>query len=412
MDWRLLLLLALVTYVAGKAVAVWLASVAAAFAAVFALATVPAAALILRRRRALPGDPPPVTILKPLKGADRGLYENLVSFCDQDYPRFQLLFAVASPDDPALAVVSRLRRDRPSCDIEVVVSDGRLGCNPKINNIANAYPLAKHGLLLLSDSDIRVAPDFLRRCAAPLADPRVGLVTCFYRCAETHGLWGALEELCVNAHFLPQALLAGAAGLRFAMGAATLVRRRVFDQAGGFGALADRLADDFALGEIVERAGFRIDFADVVVESVPPDDPSFSEIFRHQVRWQRTVRLCNPAGYCGSVLLHGFSLATLALLLFGWDPRLAALAGGLLAAKALAAAAIQGLAGRRQRLAPLACLPLSEWLSFGAWLSGFAPGAVLWRGRLYRILPKGRLVPIEDFEPAQSLPAGPLTVEP
>ncbi|MDD5627556.1 MAG: bacteriohopanetetrol glucosamine biosynthesis glycosyltransferase HpnI [Elusimicrobia bacterium] len=412
MDWRLLLLVVLVVYVAGKAVAVWLASVAAAFAAIFALATIPAAALRLRRRRETPAVLPPITILKPLKGADRGLYENLASFCDQDYPELQLLFAVASPSDPALAVVARLRRERPGCDISVVVADGRLGCNPKIANIANAYPLAKHGLLLLSDSDIRVGPGFLRRCVIPLSDPRVGLVTCFYRCADSRGLWGALEGFCVNAHFLPQALLAGAAGLRFAMGAATLVRRSVFDRAGGFAALADRLADDFALGEMVEKAGSRLEFADVVVESIPPDAPGLSDIFRHQVRWQRTVRLCNPAGYCGAGLLHGFSLATLALLIFGWDARLAGLAAGLLAAKALATTAIQRLSGWRQPLVSLVFLPVSEWLSFGAWISGFAPGAVLWRGRLYRILPQGRLVPIEDFEPAQSLPAGPLTVEP
>ena len=422
MDWRLLILFVLAVYVAGKAFAVWLACVTAAFAGAFALATVAAAAALLRRRRILPGDLPPVTILKPLKGADRGLYENLASFCDQDYPQLQLLFAVSSCDDPALAVVARLRRDRPDRDIDVVVSDGRLGCNPKINNIANAYPLAKHGLLLLSDSDIRVSRDFLRRCVARLADPRVGLVTCFYRCAEARGLWGALEELCVNAHFLPQALLAGAAGLRFAMGAAILVRRRVFDQAGGFGALADHLADDFALGAMVERAGYRIEFADVVVESMTPDAPRFSEIFRHQVRWQRTVRLCNPAGYCGSLLLHGFSLATLALLIFGWDPRLAALAAALLSAKALAAAAIQRLCGVRQRLATLACLPLSEWLSFGAWLSGFAPGAVLWRGQLYRVLPEGRLEAVasvpspsgeeNDCPPGTGRPCVPVAVEP
>jgi len=394
MDWRLLIIFVLAAYVAGKTACAWLAGVTVAFSGAFALATVAAAAAVLRRRRVPTADLPPVTILKPLKGAERGLYENLASFCDQDYPQVQLLFAVADADDPALAVVARLRRDRPDRDINVVVSGGRLGCNPKINNISNAYPLAEHGLLLLSDSDIRVPRDFLRRCVAPLADPRVGLVTCFYRCAESRGLWGALEEFCVNAHFLPQALLAGAAGLCFAMGAATLVRRRVFDRAGGFRALADHLADDFALGEMVRNAGFRIEFSDVVVDSVPPDTPRFSEIFRHQVRWQRTVRLCNPAGYCGSLLLHGFSLATLALLLFGWDPRLAALAAGLLAAKALATLAIQRLGGARQRLAALACLPLSEWLSFGAWLSGFAGGAVLWRGQLYRVLPKGRLVPI------------------
>ena len=394
MDWQLLFLFVLAAFLLGKAAFCWLAGAAAVFASLFALASAAAAAVLLRRRRAPAAVLPPVTVLKPLKGVEPGLYENLASFCDQDYPVFQILFAASDPGDPALAVVERLRRDRPDRDIEVVVSGGRIGCNPKINNIANAYPLAKHGLLLLSDSDIRVPPGLLRRCAAALSDPRAGLVTCFYRCAPARGLWAAIEELCVNAGFLPQALLAGACGMRFAMGAATMVRRDVFDRMGGFATLAEHLADDFALGEMVSQAGLRVEFAEVVVDSVPPVRPRFGEVFRHQVRWQRTVRLCNPAGYFGSGVLHGFSLATLALLLFGWDSRLAAAAAALLAAKALAAAAIQSLVGGRPRLAVLALLPLSEWLSFGAWLSGFAPGAVVWRGQRYRVLPRGRLAPV------------------
>jgi len=396
MNWGNAVLAVLAAYAAGKTVLVALTCATLAFAAAFALACAAAAAAVLRRRPASrEPDLPPVTVLKPLKGADRGLYENLASFCDQDYPELQILFAVASPDDPALPVAQRLRRDFPGRDIRVVVSDGRIGCNPKINNISNAYPLARHGLLLLSDSDIRVPRDFLRRSVAPFADPRVGLVTCFYRSADACGLRGALETLSVNAHFLPQALLAGAAGLRFAMGAAILVRRRVFERCGGFAALADQLADDFALGAAVGRAGYRIEFSDVVVESVPPEGQSLSELFRHQVRWQRTVRLCHPAGYCGCLLLHGFSLATLALLLFGWNARLAMLAAILMITKAGATLAIQRLSGASLRVAPLAILPLSEWLAFGAWLSGFGPGAVLWRGQRYRVLPEGRLAPVE-----------------
>ncbi|HAM36823.1 MAG TPA: ceramide glucosyltransferase [Elusimicrobia bacterium] len=414
MDWQVALLFLLTAYAVGKAILTWAAYATAAFSVVFALACIPAAFRLLRRRLRPPEELPPVTILKPLKGADRRLYDNLASFCRQDYPRFQVLFAVASCDDEALPVVDRLRRELPDRDIQVVISNGRIGCNPKINNISNAYPLARHGILLLSDSDICVPPDFLRRSVAPLSDPRVGLVTCFYRCAEARGLWGSLEALSVNAHFLLQAVLAGALGMRFAMGAAILVRRRVFDRIGGFGALADHLADDFALGAAVERAGYRIEFSDVVVESVPPEDEGLADMFRHQVRWQRTVRLCNPAGYCGSFLLHGFSLAALALLFFGWNGRLAALAAVLLAAKALAALTVQFLSGAPPRLSALALLPLSEWLAFGAWLSGFGLSSVLWRGQTYALLPDGRLIPADpagtDFrEPLE--PAAPVAAK-
>ncbi len=393
MDYPFVILFFLAAYLIGKTALSTLALVLLVFGAAFSAASLCSAWMVLRRPAPLGGALAPVTILKPLKGCDRGLYENLASFCDQDYPRFQILLSVASPDDPALPVAERLKKNFPERDIRIVISDECIGHNPKISNVSNAYPLAEHDLLLMSDSDIRVPPDFLRRSVAAFTDPRVGLVTAFYRSAGAAGVWSILESFSVNFNFLPQTLLAKAFGMRFAMGAAILVRRQLFDRIGGFAALADHLADDFALGEAVEAAGSRIAFSDVVVESIPPEASGLFEMFRHQVRWQRTVRLCHPAGYCGSLLLHGFSLASLALLFFGWNPRLAAGAVLLLALKAAAGLAIQRLSGAMPRLLPVTWLPLSEWLGFAAWLSGFGPSAVLWRGQRYRVLPDGRLVP-------------------
>jgi len=400
MIWRGAFLQAAATAAgAAKTALICLSYATLAFGIVFALASIAGAAWLLRRARARPAGAvlPPVTILKPLKGAERGLYENLASFCEQDYPALQMLCAVGSADDAALPVVERLRRDFPHLDIRVVVSDGSIGSNPKINNISNAYPLAKHEILLLSDSDIRVPRDFLRRAVAPFTEARVGLVTCFYRSVAAPGLWGPLEALAVNAQFLPQAMLAGAAGLRFAMGAATLVRRSVFERAGGFAALADRLADDFALGEIVTAAGFRIEFCDLVIESICAEGSRLGEIFHHLVRWQRTVRLCNPAGYCGCAILHGFSLTTLTLALFGWNARLAALAAALLGAKALAAVVLQRMAGATASPAALLWQAPSEWLACAAWLAGLAPGEVVWRGQRYRLISQGRLIPLDTL---------------
>ncbi len=391
--------------------AAWLLGVlawgAGVFSLAFALVSLASGLFLLRRRRS-PGpspDFPPVTILKPLKGEDRELYENLASFCRLDYPRLQIVFTLASPEDPALAAVLRLRRDFPGLDIEVVVSKNRIGLNPKINNLSNSAPFVKHDLILMSDSDIRVRPDLLRRMLAPLRDPRVGLVTCFYRSTPGPGLWAGLEALSVNAHFLPQALTAAAFGMRFAMGAAILVRREAFERSGGFKNLAAHLADDFILGESVQAAGYRLEYADAVVDSIP-ETAGGREHLRHQVRWARTIRICRPAGYLGSLLLHGFSLLCLKLALFGFEPGAAALALGVLGAKALALCLGRLLDGKpSQGLASLALLPLSEWIAFGAWLAGFGSSQVLWRGELYSVEPRGRLSPVPPVR--SPLPAEP-----
>lgn len=372
-----------------------LAWAAGCFSALFPLAAILAGGGLLRRILARPNGPAPaITLIKPLKGRDRGLYENLAGFCRQDYPRYQILFTLASPDDPALAVVENLKRDFPSVDMEVIVSAHRIGYNPKINNASNAAPFVKHGLLLFSDSDIRVRPDFLRRMAAPLSDPQVGLVTAFYHSSDPRGVWARLEALSVNAHFLPQAALAGAFGMRFAMGAAMLVRREAFEKAGGFPHMAGHIADDFVLGEGVREAGFSLEFAPVVVESVPGHLTGL-EHFQHMVRWARTIRLCNPIGYAGSLALHGVSVLTLKVLLYGSDPVTAALLLAALASKALAKSALCAVIGSRQSRSSLFFLPLSEWISFAAWLCGLKAGQVLWRGELYAVEARGRLRPLD-----------------
>jgi ceramide glucosyltransferase len=277
--------------------------------------------------------------------------------------------------------------------MEIIVSKNRIGYNPKINNASNAAPFIKHDVLLISDSDVRVQPDFLRRMTAPLADPKVGLVTSFYQATRPTGLWARLEALSVNAQFLPQAVVAAAFGMRFAMGAAMLARREAFEAAGGFQTMSEHLADDFILGEGVRAAGYRLEIADGVVESLP-DHGGLLEHLRHQARWARTIRICNPGGYCGSLVLHGFSLLTLKIFLFGPDALSVSLAFAALAAKGLAKASIGAWClGDVQDYGNLLLLPWSEWVSFGAWISGFRTSQVAWRGELYAVQPHGRLTP-------------------
>jgi ceramide glucosyltransferase len=388
-----------------------LASALATGAGVFALVFAAAAAFFGWRflhglkRRAPASSLPPVTVIKPLKGAEGPLYANLASFCRQEYPCFQLVFCLQSPDDPALGVVTRLRREFPEVDMEVVVSKNRIGFNPKVNNMANGYAFAKYDLLLLSDSDVHARPDFLRRMVVPFADTGVGLVTAFYEATGAQGLWGHMEALSINANFLPQALCAAAFGMRFAMGAAMMVRRAAFESTGAFDNLADHLADDFWLGESIRDAGWGLELSDAVVETVPDIDDG-TQHFKHLVRWARTIRICQPTGYAASLIQHGFSLLTLKALLFGADRGTLALLLGIWAAKAAASAFLGDALGGRQPSRALWLLPLAEWFAFAAWIAGYGSSRVLWRGELYDVQSHGRLVPVA---PARSRP---VVVEP
>ncbi|NNN05876.1 MAG: glycosyltransferase [Elusimicrobia bacterium] len=372
-------------------------------AAFFVFAGAVGARRLRAARRVPPSVPlPPVTIIKPLKGAEGALEENLASFCRLDYPCFQLIFCLQNPDDPALAVATRLRKKYPQADIEVVVSKNRLGINPKVNNMANAYAFAKYDLILLSDADVRVTPDFLRRMTAPFAEPGTGLTTAFYEAVGARGLWGRLEALSVNAGFLPQALAAATFGMRFAMGAAMMVRRSAFDASGGFENLADHLADDYWLGESIRAAGWRLEIADALA-TVVPDIDGGAEHFRHMTRWARTIRLCQPAGHAGSVVLHGFSLLTLAALLVGPDPAVLGLLAAVWAAKAFAADALARASGARRDAAALLLIPLGEWSTFAAWIAAWGSSRVLWRGQLYDVGRQGRLLPVTSATPRRAL---------
>jgi hopanoid biosynthesis associated glycosyl transferase protein HpnI len=293
MEWPIVSLTMLAAALAGRTLFTALATAAGVFALVFAAAAAFFGWRFLRglKRRESAASMPPVTVIKPLKGAEGPLYENLASFCRQEYPCYQLVFCLQSADDPALAAVTRLKREFPDVDMEVVVSKNRIGYNPKVNNMANGYAFAKYDLLLLSDSDVYARPDLLRRMVVPFADTGVGLVTAFYEATGSHGLWGHMESLSINANFLPQALCAAAFGMRFAMGAAMMVRRAAFDSTGAFDNLADHLADDFWLGESIRDAGWKLELSDAVVETIP-DINDGSRHFKHLVRWARTIRIC------------------------------------------------------------------------------------------------------------------------
>ena len=298
----------------------------------FQVFQVVAAWRFLRRARRFSrgGTLPPVTVLKPLKGPGVELYENLASFCRQSYPSYQIVFGVEDPHDPAVAVVQRLRREFPDCDIVLAVGVGR-GTNRKVANLEHMMPHARHDVLVMSDSDIRVRPDYLRTLVGPLADPAVGLTTCLYRGRGNFGLPSVIESLFINTDFVPNALVAQwVQPFRYAFGASIAVRREALERIGGFAAIADYLADDYQLGRRVADAGYGLVLLPYVVETVL-DSVTLRDVWRHQVRWARTYRVCQPVGWFCSVVTHATLWGLLAAGVIGGTVGLTVMASALAA---------------------------------------------------------------------------------
>jgi ceramide glucosyltransferase len=344
---------------------------------------------------------PPITILKPVCGLDRDTYENFASFCRQEYPSYQILFGAASENDPGLAVARQVARDFPNADVRVIVTRGIRAANPKVGTLAALCREARHPFLLVSDSDIRVTPTHLAALAQPMADPRVGVVTCLYR-SRAEGFAGTLDALGLSTDFQPSVLVARMVeGVSFGMGSGTLVRRSALDAAGGFEAIADSLADDYMLGNLPVRAGFRAELSDQVVEHMLTTS-TLRGIIDHQLRWNRGIRAVRPGGYAGLVFTQGVP-AGLLLLVLTAGGSVTWIACGLMLAARLGTAwfvAVRCLGDRAAGRA-LWLVPLRDLLSFGLWVTAFFGNTVVWRGNRYRLEAGGRLareMP-EDDEP-------------
>ncbi len=343
-----------------------------------------------------PQDLPPVTILKPLRGTDPDLDENLESFCRQDYPSFQIVLTAQDPDDPALPAARRLQKKFPDIPIDVTVGSRPLGNNPKINNLAGGVPLARHDLWLISDSDVKVDEGFLKNAVIKLRREKLSLVSAFYLSTGASTAWERLEGLLLNAHFTPAAVVGAALGKPFAMGAAMLVDRPALERVGGLGAIADYLADDYRLALEIARARGRVGFADELVKTRNAC-PTLAHYWIRESRYFGTLRVCDPAGYAGLLFLQGFSILSLRIAFFGPDPVSLCLAAAILASRAAFLSAILGLgSGRRPSWRDYLLLPVGEWSSFGLWIAGFFARSVSWRGRRYKIVRGGRLEPVKE----------------
>jgi len=335
----------------------------------------------------------PVTILKPVKGMDAESFENFASFCRQEYPApWQIVFAVALPDDPAIPVIRRLMSQFPERDIELVVDGIIHGPNYKISSLINASPMVRHEIIIISDSDIRVSADYLRNVVAPFADPQVGLVTSLYRSAGVQGAPTALEAMGFAAELVPNVMVAlKVEGLSFALGASMAVRREALAAIGGFAALVNYLADDYQLGNKVHRAGYRLELSACIVESVSHRE-DLATVLSRQLRWSRSMRASRPKGYFSLGMTMPVPLACLAIILSGFSPAGWAAAVLLYAVRSC----IVTLFSRRylkDGIFPrwLWLLPIRDLVAFATWALSFLGDRVQWRGHLFRLLPGGRI---------------------
>ena len=337
---------------------------------------------------------PPVSILKPIRGLDRGAYENFASFCRQDYPEYEILFAATDESDPAVPVIRQLMRDFPQRSIRLLFGVERKGTNDKVAKLCRMVGEARHSLLVITDSDVRVAPDYLRGVVALFDDPRVGAVTALYRALEAPSFGAALDAVGASASFASSALIARTLeGLKFAMGSTMATTRERLAEIGGFEVLLDLHSDDYEFGRRIADRGYRVELAPKPVDMEFPSE-TLADYLRHELRWVIGIRHIRPGGHFGMLMTHGLFWAVAAALVAPTGALAAAWLCAYVVVR-LATGWIVGVWGlgdpvlRRK----LWLLPVHDFFAFLAWLASFVVNRIEWRGLVFT-LEKGRMTPV------------------
>ena len=343
---------------------------------------------------------PPASIVKPVRGLDHEAYENFASFCRLDYPEYEILFAVSDVSDPVIAVIEKLREDFPARSIRLITNVPHVGTSDKVNNLCQLAQNAKYDLLVMSDSDVRVEPDYLKQVAAPFADRKVGVVTAFYRSLSAGNLASNLDALGMYMDSAPAALVAKKieGRLEFAFGWTMATSKKHLAEIGGWEAMVNHHSEDFELGKRVAQCGHLVALmAKPVFMVFPKDSPA--EYFSHELRWSIALKSARPSGYWGLLFTHGLVWALVGAavgLSIGSIP----IAVSYLLAYLILRVALTWLTGMwglgdRQLSKILWLVPVRDAISFIVWITGFFSERVIWRGLEYR-LQKGQLIPIRS----------------
>jgi ceramide glucosyltransferase len=341
---------------------------------------------------------PPISILKPIYGLDRETYESYASFCAQDYPEFEILFCVSDDQDPAIPVIEQIARDFPDRHIKLLIGSEPLGVSDKVNKLCRMAREAEHEILAVSDSDVCVEPDYLRAIVAAFRDPAVGAVTCLYRGLTDGSLAANLEAIGNSTDFTAGVLVAWLlAPINFTLGATMATTKKCLAEIGGFESLVDHFSDDYELGNRIAARGHRVVLSTLPVSIVYPHQ-TFGDAFRHQLRWNVSIRFSRPAGHLGLIFTQGLPLALLAALCAPSAAWAISLLVGYLLLRGLSAwvVGVYGMrdAGVRKHLE---LLPLRDAFAFIVWVASFFPQRVHWRGRKFYVRDK-RLVPTPPRE--------------
>jgi ceramide glucosyltransferase len=354
-------------------------------ATIFSLLSILAAVRFLATRRPAPSAMEPISILKPLAGLDAGLESNLRTCFEQDYPVFEILFAVRHADDPSIEVVERLRLEYPQVPARLMITGEPPYPNAKVFSLDRMLAAAANDLVVMSDSDIRVDRHLLRTVAAEFQDPSLGVATCPYRAVAGSSFWSRIEAIGMNTDFLAGVLVARMLeGMQFAVGPTVAARRSALASIGGFDRLKDYLAEDFVMGKLAAEAGHGVILSAGVVEH-HIGSTDFFENASHRLRWTRSTRRSRPWGYVGQLFTMPLplALALIAADVSYWPFALAAIAIRLVAAYVVSARVLH------VKLNWL-LLPLEDLAVFCFWVAGFFGKTILWRGRRYLLHPDGR----------------------
>ncbi|WP_334878209.1 bacteriohopanetetrol glucosamine biosynthesis glycosyltransferase HpnI [Nostoc sp.] len=340
---------------------------------------------------------PPVSILKPICGLDSDSYENLASFCQQDYPKYQIIFGVRNSQDPCIEVVEKIIHNFSDLDILLIVSDRLIGTNLKVSNLANAADKAKYEILVLADSDIRVGSDYLQRVIQPLQDKSVGVVTCMYR-SLTQGWISTLEAITTTTEFHAGVLVSNipANGIKYAFGSTIVIPKKVLEAIGGFEAIADYLADDFQLGYLPVQAGYKVVLSDYIVEHVQISN-NLAQVIKRQIRWARCKRVSRPWGYLGLIFTYGVVTSLLLLIatdgsILGWVALCICWVTRLVMAWVVGTISLKDPTVKKF----LWLVPGCDLLSFAIWCFGFIGNNIEWRGQQLKLTKDGKLLVPED----------------
>ena len=335
----------------------------------------------------------PVSIIKPLKGIDPGFGENLRTFCEQDYPEYEVLLGFSDPADDAIPRVNDMVASLTDCNVRTVIGTGSPGANRKVSNLEGLAESARHPMLAISDSDMRVDRSYLGRSMAEYFSTRnVGLVTSLYKISNPESIGAALESLTIALDFIPSVLVARRLeGVTFGLGASLVLSKKALEEIGGFAAIGDYLADDYQLGNRLWKRGYSIVLSQDVIENVA-GPMRVADFCRHQLRWARTYRASRPKGFAGYGITYVVPLSLLLLIAEGPTAlSLSVLGSAVMVRYGLASVLHKKVIRSRQWLKWLVLVPIKDILGFGIWAWSFTSRKVRWRGNEYRILKDGKL---------------------